>query len=243
MPASRRSGCIPIARRAWWPTASRWAGSDNCIRARPPRARSRMRCWSARFISTGCTSCRCASRWRAKSRASSRCGAIFRWFWTRALPGKRSTARWPSCSIPELVEWRVREVFRDARLGQGEYSLLLGATFQAPDRTLREEELQELSGARGGGCWQGRRSSARVSKKFIRIGAILQAKWRNTRVSMRTAEAGMSELWDSVVEDYAQVESEQEPESQESEIQEPEMREPKCRRRNRTRKKRRPLSP
>ncbi len=46
--------------------------------------------------------------------------------------------------IPELVEWRVREVFRDARLGKGEYSLLLGATFQASDRTLREEELQSL---------------------------------------------------------------------------------------------------
>ena len=44
--------------------------------------------------------------------------------------------------IPELVDWRVREVFHDARLGKGEYSLLLGATFQAPDRTLREEELQ-----------------------------------------------------------------------------------------------------
>jgi phenylalanyl-tRNA synthetase beta chain len=44
--------------------------------------------------------------------------------------------------IPELVDWRVREVFRDARLGHGEYSLLMGTTFQAPDRTLREEELQ-----------------------------------------------------------------------------------------------------
>jgi phenylalanyl-tRNA synthetase beta chain len=44
--------------------------------------------------------------------------------------------------IPELVDWRVREVFRDARLGAGEYALLLGATFQAQDRTLREEELQ-----------------------------------------------------------------------------------------------------
>ncbi len=43
--------------------------------------------------------------------------------------------------IPELVDWRVREVFHDARLGKGEYSLLLGATFQAPDRTLRDEEL------------------------------------------------------------------------------------------------------
>ncbi len=46
--------------------------------------------------------------------------------------------------IPELVEWRAREVFRDAKLGAREYSLLLGVTFQAPDRTLREEELQSF---------------------------------------------------------------------------------------------------
>jgi phenylalanyl-tRNA synthetase beta chain len=46
--------------------------------------------------------------------------------------------------IPELVDWRVREVFRDPRLGAGEYSLLLGTTFQAVDRTLREEELQSF---------------------------------------------------------------------------------------------------
>jgi phenylalanyl-tRNA synthetase beta chain len=46
--------------------------------------------------------------------------------------------------IPELVDWRVREVFRDARLGSQEYALLLGATFQAPDRTLREDELQKF---------------------------------------------------------------------------------------------------
>jgi phenylalanyl-tRNA synthetase beta chain len=46
--------------------------------------------------------------------------------------------------IPELVDWRVREVFRDAKLGKGEYSLLMGAIFQAPDRTLREEELQSF---------------------------------------------------------------------------------------------------
>jgi phenylalanyl-tRNA synthetase beta chain len=44
--------------------------------------------------------------------------------------------------ISELVDWRVREVFRDAKIGAREYSLLLGTTFQAPDRTLREEELQ-----------------------------------------------------------------------------------------------------
>ncbi len=46
--------------------------------------------------------------------------------------------------IPEFVEWRVREVFRDAKLGKGEYALLLGATFQAQDRTLREEELKSF---------------------------------------------------------------------------------------------------
>jgi len=46
--------------------------------------------------------------------------------------------------IPELVDWRVREVFRDVRLGKDEYSLLLGVTFQAQDRTLREEELKDF---------------------------------------------------------------------------------------------------
>ena len=50
-------------------------------------------------------------------------------------------------AIPELVEWRPREVFRDARLGAREYSLLLGVTFQAADRTLREEELQGFQSA------------------------------------------------------------------------------------------------
>jgi phenylalanyl-tRNA synthetase beta chain len=53
----------------------------------------------------------------------------------RALAGLR---------IPEMVEWRAREVFRDAKIGAQEYSLLLGATFQAADRTLREEELQSF---------------------------------------------------------------------------------------------------
>jgi phenylalanyl-tRNA synthetase beta chain len=47
-------------------------------------------------------------------------------------------------NIPELVDWRAREVFREAKFGAREYSLLLGVTFQAPDRTLREEELQDF---------------------------------------------------------------------------------------------------
>jgi phenylalanyl-tRNA synthetase beta chain len=45
------------------------------------------------------------------------------------------------------VEWRAREVFEDPKLGAGEYSLLLGATFQAADRTLRENELQDYQAA------------------------------------------------------------------------------------------------
>jgi len=63
--------------------------------------------------------------------------------------------------IPELVDWRVREVFRDARMGAREYSLLLGATFQAPDRTLREEELQNFQG--------------RVVEAVSKVGARLRA--------------------------------------------------------------------
>ncbi|HEY1578401.1 MAG TPA: phenylalanine--tRNA ligase subunit beta [Terracidiphilus sp.] len=49
-----------------------------------------------------------------------------------------------SLQIPELVDWRAAEVFRDARLGAHDYSLLVSTTFQAPDRTLREEELQSF---------------------------------------------------------------------------------------------------
>ena len=53
--------------------------------------------------------------------------------------------------IPELIDWRVREVAREGKavagLAAGEYSLLLGTTFQATDRTLRDEELQGFSAA------------------------------------------------------------------------------------------------
>ena len=46
--------------------------------------------------------------------------------------------------IPELMEWSVREVFNDPRLNANEYSLLLGTTFQAPDRTFKDDELQNF---------------------------------------------------------------------------------------------------
>jgi phenylalanyl-tRNA synthetase beta chain len=54
-------------------------------------------------------------------------------------------------AAPELASWQPREIRREAasqnRGAQAEYSLLLGVTFQALDRTLRDDELQALSGA------------------------------------------------------------------------------------------------
>ena len=60
------------------------------------------------------------------------------------IPWERIDKALVSLQIPELVEWRAAEVFHDARLGAHDYSLLVSATFQAPDRTLREEELQSF---------------------------------------------------------------------------------------------------
>jgi phenylalanyl-tRNA synthetase beta chain len=62
----------------------------------------------------------------------------------QSVPWEKIDKALAALEIPELVDWRVREVFRDARLGAGDYSLLLGATFQAADRTLRDEELQSF---------------------------------------------------------------------------------------------------
>ncbi|MGB6691615.1 MAG: phenylalanine--tRNA ligase subunit beta, partial [Terracidiphilus sp.] len=58
-----------------------------------------------------------------------------------SVPWERIDNALRSLRIPEMIEWSAREVFRDARLGQHEYSLLLGVTFQATDRTLRDDEL------------------------------------------------------------------------------------------------------
>jgi phenylalanyl-tRNA synthetase beta chain len=86
----RPRGSIPIARRGLPLRASRWAGSGSCIQRKLLRASSRMRCWWAKFTSTGFTSCLFASLWRGMSRASSRCGATFLLFWTRVSRGRRS---------------------------------------------------------------------------------------------------------------------------------------------------------
>ena len=45
-------------------------------------------------------------------------------------PVERIDQALASLQIPELVEWRAAEVFRDARLGAKDYSLLVSATFR-----------------------------------------------------------------------------------------------------------------
>ena len=62
----------------------------------------------------------------------------------QSIPWERIDQALASLQLPELVEWRAAEVFRDARLGAHDYSLLVSTTFQAQDRTLREEELQSF---------------------------------------------------------------------------------------------------
>jgi phenylalanyl-tRNA synthetase beta chain len=61
-----------------------------------------------------------------------------------SIPWEKIDQALAGLRIPELAQWRAREVFRDRKLGAGEYSLLLGVIFQAADRTLREEELQNF---------------------------------------------------------------------------------------------------
>jgi phenylalanyl-tRNA synthetase beta chain len=60
------------------------------------------------------------------------------------IPWQRIADAVAALNIPELVDWRAREVFRDKKIGGNEYSLLLGVTFQAADRTLHDEELQDF---------------------------------------------------------------------------------------------------
>jgi len=62
----------------------------------------------------------------------------------QAIPWQRIADAVAGLNIPELVDWRAREVFRDKKIGGNDYSLLLGVTFQATDRTLRDEELQDF---------------------------------------------------------------------------------------------------
>ena len=48
--------------------------------------------------------------------------------------------------LPELSSFVPVEIFRGASVGAGKYSILLRATFQSGERTLREEEVAQWSG-------------------------------------------------------------------------------------------------
>jgi phenylalanyl-tRNA synthetase beta chain len=51
-----------------------------------------------------------------------------------------------SLGIPELVNFQPAEILRTGQgVRPGHYSMLVSATFQAPDRTLQDEELQAWS--------------------------------------------------------------------------------------------------
>jgi hypothetical protein len=67
--------------------------------------------------------------------------------------------------IPELVEWRVREVFRDARLGKGEYSLLRGRDVPGTGSDAARGRIAGVPGARGGSRWQGGSAAAGLSAR------------------------------------------------------------------------------
>ena len=58
--------------------------------------------------------------------------------------GKRSTGRWPDCGFPNWWTGACARCFAMRDWARASTALLLGATFQAPDRTLREEELQSF---------------------------------------------------------------------------------------------------
>jgi len=61
-----------------------------------------------------------------------------------SIPWEKIHLALAALNLPELIDWRAREIFHDPKLAAGQYSLLLGTTFQATDRTLRDEDLQSF---------------------------------------------------------------------------------------------------
>ncbi len=59
------------------------------------------------------------------------------------VPWQRIADTLYSLAIPEMQSVEPSEIFRDKKEAAGNYALLLRATFQAPDRTLRLEDLQD----------------------------------------------------------------------------------------------------
>ena len=84
------------------------------------------------------------ARRRGRSRASSRCGAIFRWSWTRALRGRRSIERWRGCRFPSWWTGGRARSFATRSWARTNTRCCWAPPSRPPDRTLREEELQSF---------------------------------------------------------------------------------------------------
>ena len=141
---SPRDGCIRIDRRAWWLKASPWAGSASL---HPREAASRKIKDTVLLGELYLDRLYKLPLRKPAAREVSRFQPVRRDFslvLDQSVSWEKIDQAVAGLQIPELVEWRAREVFRDAKLGAGEYSLLLGVTFQAPDRTLRDDELQDF---------------------------------------------------------------------------------------------------
>jgi phenylalanyl-tRNA synthetase beta subunit len=75
--------------------------------------------------------------------------------------------------IPELVEWRVREVFPRRKAGRGRVLAAAGRNLPGAGPHAARGGVAELPGAGGGGCWQGWARGCGVERRNGSIGAIL----------------------------------------------------------------------
>ena len=74
--------------------------------------------------------------------------------------------------ISEMIRFAPREIFRSKAEAQGVYSILVGTTFQAADRTMREEELQQYSQTLIAAARIARRKTSRLTESHSRANMI-----------------------------------------------------------------------
>ncbi len=124
---------------------------------RPRAASSRSRRWWASCISTGSTSLPLR---KPIAREISRFQPVRRDFslvLVESIGWEKIDHALAELRIPELVDWRVREVFRDAADGRGRVFAAAGNDFSGCRSHPARGRVAELSGARGGSsqqCWR-----------------------------------------------------------------------------------------
>ena len=99
-------------------------------------------------ISTVFTACPCASPLRAELSRFQPVERDFSFIFADAVRWQSIADALDNLRIAELTRFAPREIFRGHQaLPAGHYSILIRVTFQALERTLREEELQSYSQA------------------------------------------------------------------------------------------------